>query len=215
MQIHICVNKMNCMCYKSRFAHTQIQSYSQTCRHTSVESIFSPYSSVVCIWCFCLLNIPNGFFFHCFDVASASWVGLFSVLSPGCVCDRSGSPSLHLPVHLRLLSEEREGAAADRSQELWPQTRGHRQVRIVHRLLSAQMLIIFTRSLVSSVLQRPGPEETHLPEDGLLRTLWQEGVSLGGPKEPGVLTWVKSQIPAQLWGAAARDYGGEDAGQGG
>ncbi|KAF6727194.1 S-adenosylmethionine synthase isoform type-1 [Oryzias melastigma] len=36
----------------------------------------------------------------------------------GCVCDRSGSPSLHLPVHLRLLSEEREGAAADRSQEL-------------------------------------------------------------------------------------------------
>lgn len=40
-------------------------------------------------------------------------------------------------------------------------------------------------STVSSLRwQRPGPEETHLPEDGLLRTLRQEGLSLGGPEEP-------------------------------
>lgn len=51
--------------------------------------------------------------------------------SPGCVCHRSRSSSLHLPLHLRLLSEEREGAAADCLQKLRPQTRGHCQVWIV------------------------------------------------------------------------------------
>ena len=40
------------------------------------------------------------------------------------------------------------------------------------------------------VLQRPGPEETDLPEDGLLRTLWQEGFPLGGPQKPQLLECV-------------------------
>lgn len=35
--------------------------------------------------------------------------------------------------------------------------------------------------------QRPGPEKAHLSEDGLLRPLWQEGVSLGGGQEPQLL----------------------------
>lgn len=52
---------------------------------------------------------------------------LSSVIS-GVVRHRSRPPDLHLPLHLRLLPEEREGAAADREQELRPQTRRHRQV---------------------------------------------------------------------------------------
>lgn len=52
-----------------------------------------------------------------------------SVFSGG-VRDRSRPPAVHLPVHLRLLSEEREGAAADHQQKLWSETRRHRQVSV-------------------------------------------------------------------------------------
>lgn len=43
---------------------------------------------------------------------------LTQALFPGGVCDRRGPPIVHLALHLRLVSEEREGAAADRQQKL-------------------------------------------------------------------------------------------------
>lgn len=48
------------------------------------------------------------------------------------------------------------------------------------------------------VLQRPGPEEADLPEDCLLRALRQEGISLGGPKEPQLLVNARASVWQQI-----------------
>lgn len=58
------------------------------------------------------------------------------------------------------------------------------------RLTVIQMFNLLTSDLIFIVVQRSGPEETHLPEDGLLRTFWQEGVPLGGPKDPQLLEYM-------------------------
>lgn len=82
----------------------------------------------LCYCCFFPCTLAGRFnFYLCVFQTDRVW------LRPlGGVCDRSRPPIVHLLVHVWLRSEEWEGAAADRQQKLWPETRHHRQVLILN-----------------------------------------------------------------------------------
>ncbi|CAG03019.1 unnamed protein product [Tetraodon nigroviridis] len=111
----------------------------------------------------------------------------------GGVCHWSVPPAVHLPLHY---------GSSDKSQkELLQIVDKNFDLRpgIIVRFYTSTCRDLCCRggacfNGVFLVLQRPGPEEAHLPEDGLLRTLRQEGVSLGGPEEPQALGWVPVDV---------------------
>lgn len=113
---------------------------------------------------------------------------------------RCEPPTLHLSVSLRHVDQGRRRAAADRTEELWPEARGHCEVCVVFFHSSKHCIhVLFCEynRIISTVflLQRARFEAANLPGHCLLRSLRQGWVPLGKAEASGVLSSGADHIP--------------------
>ena len=135
----------------------------------------------------CLLTLSNNHY--------------YCLLFPSDLLRHRCEPStLHFSVSLRHVDQGWRRAAADRTEELWPETWGHCEVCVVFFLSSKHcILILFCEynCIIPTVflLQRAGFEAANLPGHCLLRSLRQRGVPLGEAEASGVLSSGADHIP--------------------